>query len=264
MFERAKYVAGVSALLDVGLAPATTGKQAADLGTFDGNLCTVSSVNDSGAVVGSCRMAEGNFVTAYWAPGAAPVRLPRLVEERPCSITSLNNAGAAVGSCAFGHVGEAAGVRWRELPAHAPEQLEPGEGDVQSRARLLNERGVAAGSSRDAEGARHAVVWKWSSTKPTDLPELDSTACTIADMSDDDDPFIVGTCDRRHGGAVAVRWTPNGASYDVAQLALPPGTTRCWPVDVNTQHLAAGTYQMLDGSLEAVRWRANGTEVLPC
>ncbi|WP_394828069.1 hypothetical protein [Pendulispora albinea] len=262
MFGRAKYYAGVSALLGVGFGPGAAARHADDLGTFDGDVCGATGINDRGAVVGSCRLADGGFVTAYWAPGAAPVRLPRLVEDRPCAVLGIDNGGAAVGNCEFGNVGEAAAVRWRATPEEAPERLQPREQDVQSRARLVNQRGVVAGSSRDAAGARHAVVWKWSTTAPTDLPELDQTSCWVSDMSNDDDPVIVGTCELRHGGSVGVRWTPDGASYAVEPLALPPSTTHCWPADVNGQHVVAGTCQLLDGSLEAVRWRANGTEAL--
>ncbi|WP_394824853.1 hypothetical protein [Pendulispora albinea] len=264
MFQKAKYFVGVSAVL--GVASESVPMRMTDLGALDGNVCTAEGVNDDGGVVGSCRTGSGELVATYWAPNAAPAVLAPLEVGRSCDAHGINAAGVAIGSCALGsgggssESGESAAVRWASLPAGLPQRLNPVYLDAQAHAARINAHGTVAGSSIAKDGAARPVIWTTGAVTPTVLSDLSpqGTSCRIDDMTDEEEPTLVGVCNLGHGGSVAVRWTPS-PSYPITELSPFEGGSNCTATAIDAQRRIAGTCETADGKRAAVRWRADGT-----
>lgn len=251
------------------LWPGSALAQMQELGTLGGNVCTAENTNDNGAVIGTCRDMDGDIVAAYWAPGsAAPVPLPTLEADGPCDVYDINNANIAAGNCEFGATGERFPVRWNTtLPGSAPQQLNPSGAQAKATASIINHAGTVAGVSIESNGSSHTVIWKPGQTTPTTLPELGllppllptSTECQIADMSDGASPIVVGSCQLRNGGSVAVKWKPGLLGYGVTELPRLPGGSNCAAAAVNGAEQVAGTCENAVGDIVAVRWTSAGT-----
>lgn len=239
------------------------------LGTLGGNVCSAVNTNDSGAVVGTCRDAEGDVGAVYWAPGTEiPVPLSMLEPDGPCSVYDINNGNIAVGNCEKGAAGEFFPVRWTlSLPGSLPQRLNPLLGHVNAAAGIINHAGVVGGASLDGGGSPRAVIWRAGQTAAVELPELgllpplltSSTGCQIADMTDDASPIVVGTCSLDEGGSIAVRWQPGVLGYTVSALPRLPDGSNCVAAAINQSGQIAGTCETATGDIVAVRWAANNT-----
>lgn len=255
----------VSALMLWLSMPAT----AAGLGTAGGNVCSAANTNDSGAVVGTCRDAEGDVGAVYWAPGnEIPVALPTLEPDGPCGVYDINNANVATGNCEEGAAGEFFPVRWTlSLPGSLSQRLNPLLGHVKAAARIINHASVVGGVSFDGSGGPSPVIWRAGQTSAIELPELgllppllsSSAGCHIADMTDDANPVVVGTCSLDEGGSIAVRWQPGVLGYTVSRLPRLSGGSNCDAAAINQSGQIAGTCETEDGDMVAVRWAANNT-----
>ncbi|MBT2748248.1 MULTISPECIES: hypothetical protein [unclassified Lysobacter] len=260
----------LSSLAFVYAAPAAA--QMINLDTLGGNVCTAENTNNSGAIIGTCREVDGDIVAVYWAPGSAtPVPLPPLEVGGPCEVYDINNANVAAGNCEQGATGEWFPVRWvTSLPGSGPQRLNPLAGHAKAEAWLINHAGVVAGASIEAGGGSRAVVWRAGQSGPTNLPELgllppllpSSTECQVADLSESAEAIVVGTCELRDGGSVAVRWAPGlFGGYAATELPRLPGGSNCAAAAINNNSFVAGTCEDEDGDIVAVRWAPNGTSL---
>lgn len=262
--------ASITAALTVGLfalVPVTSSR-ADGLGTLGGNVCVAANTNNVGAVVGTCRDAEGDVGAVYWAPGTViPVPLAPLEADGPCNVYDINNANVVAGNCEFGPAGESFPTRWiATLPGSAPQRLSPIGTHAKAAAWKINHAGVVGGASIEGSGGERAVIWKAGQATPTALPELgllppllpSSTECEIADMTDDANPIVVGTCALRDGGNVAVKWEPRLLGYWATELPRLEGGSNCEAVAINHYEHVAGTCENAIGDIVAVRWSANG------
>lgn len=258
---------GLAAFLAM-LNPGVAAAQMIELDTLGGNVCTAANTNDSGAVIGTCRDTEGDIVAAYWAPGiATPVPLAPLEADGPCTVYDINNAGIAAGDCEQGATGEKFPVRWTtSLPGSPPQRLNPMLSHAKAVAWVINHAGVVGGASIEAGGGARAVIWKAGSATATSLPELgllpplapSSTECQVSDLTDSASPIVVGTCELRDGGSVAVRWDPGLLGYGATELPRLNGGSNCVATTVSTTKFIAGTCENSVGDTVAVRWAPSG------
>ncbi|MGH8080210.1 MAG: hypothetical protein ACREP7_06515 [Lysobacter sp.] len=261
-----RSIAAVVALLSFAALPASA--QIVGLGTLGGNVCSAENTNDSGAVIGTCRDTEGDVVAVYWAPGTTIAQLLTPLEpDGPCDVYDINNANVAAGNCEQGANGETFPVRWTaSLPGSAPQRLNPVGAHPKATASVINHSGVVAGASIDSNGGGHAVIWKAGKVTPTTLPELgllpplipSSTECSVADMSDGADPVVVGSCELRDGGRVAVKWESGLLGYRAIELPRMLGGSNCVAAAVNSRGQVAGTCENATGDIVAIRWFADG------
>ncbi|WP_408951610.1 hypothetical protein [Lysobacter sp. Hz 25] len=240
------------------------------LGTLGGNLCMAIDVNNEGAAVGKCRTPAGDIVPTYWASGSsAAMALPGLEVDGPCSVVGIGGSNAVAGNCELGADGERFPVRWLtpSLPSAVPQILNARTGHDRAEAQLMNQAGSVAGISTDPDGTDHPVLWKNGQTNATALPVpgllppllSPITDCHITSMGHAATPALVGYCDLRYGGTLAVKWTPNAiGGYNVASLPRIPGGSNCVAIAVNPNGYAAGTCEDTVGDLAAVRWNPSG------
>lgn len=241
-----------------------------ELGTLGGNLCVAIDVNDTGAAVGQCRTTDGDFAPTYWAvTGVTAMALPGLEVDGPCSTVGISGNGVIAGNCELGDNGEPFPVRWLtpSLPSTAPQLLNASTGHDRAEAQFINAFGTVAGTSTDPDGTDHPVLWKSGQTAATSLPVpgllpplLSSvTECHVAALADTPSPAVTGYCELRHGGAIAVKWTPNSAGgYSVASLPRISGGSNCTAAGINRDGYVGGTCEDADGDLAAVRWPPSG------
>ncbi|WP_408952139.1 hypothetical protein [Lysobacter sp. Hz 25] len=243
-----------------------------ELGTLGGNACSAKNANDNGAVIGTCRDADGDIVATYWAPGTAvPMPLAALEVDGPCDVYDINNGNIAAGNCEQGTKGEHFPVRWiASLPGSGPQRLNPLTGHAKAEAWLINHSGVVAGASIETGGGARAVIWRAGQINPTNLPELgllppllpSSTECSVADMTDAIEPVVIGTCELRDGGSVAVRWKRGLlGGYAASELPRLEGGSNCVAAAINDDEFVAGTCEDMDGDVVAVRWTPDGNDL---
>ncbi|MBT2750046.1 MULTISPECIES: hypothetical protein [unclassified Lysobacter] len=252
------------------LAPHASQADASELGSLGGSRCIAIDVNNAGAAIGQCRTTEGDFAVTYWAStSVAAMALPGLEFNGPCTALGISGNDVVTGNCERGEDGESFPVRWLtpSLPSTTPQTLNARTGDDRAEATFINAAGTVAGISTSPDGTDHPVLWKSGQIQATSLPVpgllpplLSSiTECHITALGVAIAPAVVGFCDLRQGGSLAVKWTPTtSGGYSVASLPRIPGGSNCVAVAVNPNGYIAGTCEDPVGDLAAVRWRLSG------
>lgn len=162
-----------------------------------------NDVNDAGTVVGDAE-ARG-FV---WTRAAGYRQL--FVSGCPGgTVTGVNSAGWMVGHCAQ-FVGGRAAVMWR--PGGGAGTVLPGLGGLHHQANGINDAFQIVGSSIDAEGVQHAVVWQGLSGV-TSLPAVPNQRWAWGEGIADDGTVVGRYQNGRFPGAVL--WTPDGRIVDL-------------------------------------------------
>ncbi|WP_394842225.1 hypothetical protein LZC95_34740 [Pendulispora brunnea] len=258
MLIRNPYLA---ALTLAGVSAGSASTEITDIGTLDGNVCFARAINDAGSVVGQCRAASGHFEPTYWASDGTPEVIAPLDEGRSCDVVGIGDSDVAIGNCEFGDEAAVAAVRWTAPPHRPPQRLNPLEGHMYARATQINHAGTIAGASVADDDATHAVIWTTGAVTPTPLSEQvpSATSCTVTDMSDEEEPTVVGFCGLRRGGRIAVQWTKGENGYVVATLSSPADVPACEAVAINAKLQVAGTCETVHGDRLAVRWAPDGS-----
>ncbi len=205
----------------------------------DVRAASASDVNRTGIAIGRGVTPDGSGRALRWNPDG------RLVELRPPTpgsptATALDDRGTVVGENRSASGVRA--VRWDN--EGNPADLGTLPGGTQSRADAINNRGVILGSSNDASGEWHPVVWQPDGS-------IDAVPLTYA-YAINDRGTVTGT--REH----AMTWNCQGWLTD---LGLPFGATHSFPTAINDRGTVLGGISTADRQQRAVRWDRRGRAV---
>jgi probable HAF family extracellular repeat protein len=127
-----------------------------DLGTLGGRNAQAQSISEAGKIVGLAQTSSGGFHAFVKSPGKAMTDLGTLPGGTSSAANVISGNGRYV--TGFGDIagGETRGFVWDGV---AMRVLPPLPGGHFSRGNSVNSQGVVVGTSFDADGNVHAVIW---------------------------------------------------------------------------------------------------------
>ncbi len=268
------------------------GYEAINLGTLGGQHSVAFGITQNNEVVGAAQTADGRWHAFHWSEGRGMIDLGVLegfdesfahagnesgqVVGRSASVDglrmrafgwssgnqfdmgTLGGPGAvALGINAQGHAVGSAQIgsgAWRAFVRRNSQMIDLGvlEGHVHSGARAINNAGLIAGWSEDAQGRRVAAYWL--EDQPVEIGTLGGEHAEAAAVSRNG--IIVGFSDTGNEETHAFVWQ-NGQMSDLGTFPIG-GDSRALSVNI-LREVVGEAYLSSVGEFQAVLWKPGRT-----